>query len=277
MMSMNPETFQALNAEQQKAALLKYIVPADASKTERSCGDGRKANNSQLFIKNFGGSLGSATVAFVNQWMHGGRESYGNVVDNTTAKLSSAFDLGGHRDTHSHSSDTSSGCGYADNRTAIVNRIATTEGFDGVINSVFADAINDGNRELWNKVLATYQDISKNQDGDNFTPTGEQLISGLEAKDSTVLMLEGHHEEYAIVFNQANSYTLDTNKLVDDGGSAFCVDLWDAFAQTDFLGIARAEAELIYYAEWVATALVLVVDKGNPLPPIYFVPADFSA
>ena len=275
--NMKPEVFGGLSYEEQNKAINEYMVSAEIVKTERSCGDGRKAQNGTVFIKNFGGSLGAATVYFVSKWRQGEEVSYKDAVNEALDALAKKFDLGGHRDDHSHGHETSSGCGYADNRTAIVNRIANTEGFDGVINSVFKDAINDNNRELWNGVLNAYKAIAKAQGGAAFTPTGEQLISTLEEKDSSILMLEGAHEEYAIVFNDASGYTLDTNKLVEDGGSAFCVDIWDAMAQSDFLGIDSEEARLIYMAEWVATALVLVVDKGKDLPPIFFVPADFHA
>lgn len=266
--NMSHASFQEMSYDAQKAALAGYMIPADAGNTERSCGDGRKAHNGSVFIKNFGGSLGAATVAFVSKWMHGTKQSFGDSVNESLTALKSKFDLGGHRDDHSADNPTGSGCGYADNRTAIVRRVANTEGFDGVINSVFKDAINDGNRDTWNKILATYQDIASQQD--DLTPNGEQLIQSLEAKDSTILMLEGAHEEYAIVFNETAGTTLDTNRLVDDGGSAFCVDIWDAMAQTNHLGVNSDEAMLIYMAEWVATALVLVVDKGKDLPPIFF-------
>lgn len=271
MTNMTPAAFGALSHEEQKNALRGYMSAADAKKTERSCGDGRKAHNSKLFIKNFGGSIGAATVYFISKRRQGEDITYGAAVDQATEQLSKTYDLGGHRDDHSTESTTSSGCGYADNRQAIVNRIANTEGFDGVINSVFKDAINDDNRALWDSILATYQGVAATQAKDGFTPTGEELLSSLEAKDSTVLVLEGAHEEYAIVFNETPNTTLDTNKLVDDGGSAFCVDIWDAMTQTDALNIPRDEAKLIYMAEWVATALVLVVDKNKPLPPIFFV------
>ncbi len=267
--SMNPASFQALSQDAQKEALHNYMIETAGPKVERSCGDGRKALNGSIFIKNFGGSLGAATVSFVSRWIHGEEVTYGDAVEDALAKLKTKYDLGGHRDNGSDDSDTSSGCGYADNRTAIVNRIATTEGFDGVINSVFANAIHDGNRSQWEAVLGAYQAIAEKQ-AQPFTPNGEQLISSLEQKDSTILMLDGPHEEYAIVFNEKSNTTLDTNRLVEDGGSAFCVDIWDAMAQTDHLGINSEEARLIYMAEWVATALVLVVDKGKPLPPIFF-------
>lgn len=267
--TMAPESFQALSQDSQKEALQSYMIPTEGPNVERSCGDGRKALNGSIFIKNFGGSLGAATVSFVSSWVHGNEVTYGDSVESSLATLKAKFDLGGHRDNHSHDSDVSSGCGYADNRTAIVNRVANTDGFDGVINSVFANAINDSNRELWNSILGAYKAIAEKQ-ANPFTPTGEQLITSLEQKDSTILMLDGHHEEYAIVFNEKPNTTLDTNRLVDDGGSAFCVDIWDAMQQTDHLGINSDEAKLIYMAEWVATALVLVVDKGKPLPPIFF-------
>ena len=186
--------------------------------------------------------------------------------------MASQYDLGGHRDDHNDGKPTTSGCGYADNRQAIVTRVATTEGFECILTSVMAGAINDGNRALWQSILETYQSIHQVQSA--ITPNGEALIQLLEARDSSILILEGDHEEYAIVFNQRKGHTLDTNQLVSDGGSAFCVDIWDAMAQTDHLGIATEEALLIYLAEWVATALVLVVDKDKPMPPIYFIPAD---
>lgn len=272
---MKPEAFGGLSHEEQHKVMAGYMVAAK-EKEQRSCGDGRKALNGNVFVKNFGGSLGSATVDFVSRWRKGGRPTYGQVVDEAIITLKGKFDLGGHRDEHSDGDPTTSGCGYADNRKAIVSRIANTEGFDGIINSVFKGAIHDGNRELWNGILQAYKDIAAEQEKNSFTPTGEQLISSLEEQDSSILMLEGAHEEYAIVFNEAKGYTLDTNKLVDDGGSAFCVDIWDAMDQTDHLGIEQEEARLIYCAEWVATALVLVVDKGKPLPPIFFIPANFS-
>lgn len=273
---MKPASFGSLSHADQEAALQHYMIKAGPS-FQRSCGDGRKALNGNVFVKNFGGSLGAATVLFVSKWRNGQPTAYGDVVNEAINALAGTYDLGGHRDQHNDNNPTTSGCGYADNRTAIVSRVANTENFDQVINSVFSDAINDGNRALWESILKTYQAIDAKQKEDTaLTPNGEQLIGSLEAKDSTILMLEGAHEEYAIVFNHAKGYTLDTNKLVDDGGSAFCVDIWDAMAQTSHLGVIEEEAKLIYYAEWVATALVLVVDKGNPLPPIFFVPDSFA-
>lgn len=270
MANMKLDVFQAMSYDEQKAALANYMVDASGNKASHSCGDGRKALNGSLFVKNFGGSLGAATVWFVSQWRGGNKQSYAEAIESATQALRTQFDLGGHRDEGSTASPTHSGCGYADNRQAIVARVATTENFHEVINSVFKDAITDDNRGLWDSILAAYQEIHKTQGKEGFTPTGEQLLSSLEAKDSSVLVLEGAHAEYAIVFNEKPSTTLDTNRLVDDGGSAFCVDIWEAMSQTDHLGINKEEAFLICAAEWVATALVLVVDKGNPLPPIFF-------
>lgn len=281
---MSPENFNALDDAEKKELLTKeYIVTIDPDTAERSCGDGRLATNSKSpFVKNFGASVGAASVDFISSWENDTKTTFQESLRTSFKRLKDAgHDLGAHRDDHNHASEEFSGCGFADNRINIINRIADTDPqeFQSIVSSVFSEIygdIIDKNQGLWNEIMANYREIAAAQRADDaLVPKGEEIISKLEDEDPSVLELTGEHEEYALIFNYAPGTTLDTNRLVNDGGAAFCVDVWDALAQTKDLGIEDTEAKLIYMAEWVATALVLVTDKGKEMPPVFHVTADY--
>lgn len=280
-MTMSPEIFETKEYEEQKEALAGFVGKVDPDTAEISCGDGRFAKNIVgRFIKNFGGSLGAASVKYIDDWSSRGPDdktvSFKESAKQSVLTLKEKFKIGVHRDDHSEASQDSSGCGFADNRVAIISRVAETEDFEGIINSVLPGTINNENLETYDQILETYRQINRVQKFDrNHTGNGEDIIKELEDVGAYTAELVGEHNEYAIIFNFARNTTLDTNALIEAGGSAFCVDVWSAIDQAKHLGVDEEKAKLIYVAEWVATALVLVKDKGKELPPIFIIDDEY--
>ncbi len=259
-----------------------FLRPLDARHAHHTCSDGRACvrivqhgddlGQPMLATQNFGGSLGAAASLQIQDYLDGHPTPFATAIERTVEALHSrGFDVGDHRDLNPHP-EGESGCGFADNRAQIIQRVATTPAFDVIVNAVLgAGTIDDHDRRCFEAVVDAYRRLHHDVcDNPSLLPRGSRLVELLEEHDGTTELLTGTHHESALIVNRRPDTTLDTDALVRAGDSAFNIDEHHVLRlQTEALGLAPEVARVINAVEWTATLLVLVADAGRPLPPVF--------
>lgn len=166
------------------------------------------------------------------------------------------FNLGDHRDTHTHDGHDACGCGFADRLPDIIKMAQDQR-----------KEITNRLKSLGIKGIEESYDVISNYPLNKIQSKGEALLSRIENKGGTIETLDGDHNEVIAFVNLEENSTLDTNGLNRDGQQVFNLDLWAAIKQSQALGVSQAfahDASLILYQ---ATEMVLVEDNGKtPLP-----------
>jgi hypothetical protein len=279
--TMKHHVFTTYSHAQQKEQLQKFIKPVDARRAQHTCGDGRKCiavmqngediYDSQLATQNFGGTLGLAASYQLYCYIQGKPVSFNDAIEHTCIALTQqGFNIGDHRS--ETASGNTSGCGYADNRAKIIACAAAVDNLPARIQQFMGEeSVPHDSTKLLQTIAAAYKQLHADIESNTQTiATGSELVEQLEDHGGTTQILEGEHEEYAVIINRQNDTTLHTNALVHEGGSAFSVDEYHVLNMQDsVLKIPREIAKLINYVEWYSTLHTLSGTPTNvalPLP-----------
>lgn len=234
------------------------------------CVDGRKGRRHQCVQDPSSGQYtvypqllgGSWNIAVVNWILNQLSEDFFVSSEKTWVRLSQkGFQIGIHCSNHMKQG-INTDCGFGDNLASIIKTLKDNqENIWQALCRINPDFKTQEN--LWQEIVKKLNKIDLEK-----IPSGVELRDfALEKKDVCDQLLEGEHSEIAAIVNLNKGTSLDINKLLGQGLSAFNLDLWKLEEEAKAVGLtdkALEQAKLLTLGLYIATEIVLVENKGKP-------------
>ncbi len=244
------------NGKKNELLSLLPFVEVNSKLTPPFCVDGRSGERKTKgpYPQILGGSFHFIAL----RWLLNGGD-FNQVFQKTVSDLKNLqYPIGFHRDTHAYGE--SAGCGFVDNHKKIITTLKEKKDeILGILTSV--DPGLEEAKNIWAQVM---QEVEKRNLAE--IPSGEKIIFLGGNLSGEIQVLEGEHQEQAVVINLKEGTTLDVDN--NQSHQAFNLDLWYILKVAQELGIDPEKAKLLSLGLYVATEMVLVEDKGKPRLPI---------
>lgn len=222
------------------------------------CVDGRAGTVGEEVYGIYPQMLGGSLMPVVLEWLiNKPQENIVSVLSDVFEKLKKeGYPLGVHTSTHAY--EGKSDCGFADN---LGNILKTFKERSEEIRKIIAETGVIFDDLVWEKAKEGLEKINLET-----LPSGEQLINKAENQGATKQVLEGAHQEIAVIVNLEKGKTLDVDN--NQQHQAFNLDLWLVEEIGEKMGWDKNLTQALSLGLYVATEMVLVEGRGKPRLPI---------